>query len=148
MPDRSIRRDAAFNSMIGLEAVEATEPLTAFLERFHPDDRTRMASALDTFIAEGRFQIFEQRIVLPDTSVLWIRSRGSCAAVPGGPPIHTGVAVDITREKKLEQQRDLFLGVLGHDLRNPLNVISVGAQAVLVQDPPPEIAKVASRIVV
>lgn len=147
--NRTIRRDAVFNEMLGLEPVAAAEPLTAFLERFHPDDRARMASAIDTFVAQGGFQIFEHRIVLPDTTVRWIRSRGSCATVPGGgTPKHAGIAVDITREKTLEQQRDLFLGVLGHDLRNPLNVISMGVQAILVQDPPPRVVDVTSRILV
>jgi signal transduction histidine kinase len=142
-----IRRDAVFNEMLGLEPLAAAEPLTAFVERFHPDDCARMSSALDTFVVEGGFQIFEHRLLLPDNTVRWIRSRGSCATVPdSGQVIHAGVAIDITREKRLEQQRDLFLGVLGHDLRNPLNVVSMGAQAILVQDPSPTSAKVAGRI--
>ena len=145
--NRTIRRDAVFNEMLGLKPVAAEEPLTAFLERFHPDDRGRMASAIDTFVAEGSFQIFEHRIILPDTTVRWIRSRGSCATVPDeGRPIHAGIAVDITREKTLEQQRELFLGVLGHDLRNPLNVVSMGVHAILSQDPSSNVANAASRI--
>ena len=146
--ERTIRRDAAFNAMLGLEPVAAVESLADFVARLHPDDRARMGAAIDTFIAESRFQVFEHRVLLPDAGVRWIRARGSGAPVADGGPIHAGVAVDITREKELEQQRDLFLGVLGHDLRNPLNVISMGVQAVLVQGPPPELARVATRILV
>jgi signal transduction histidine kinase len=38
-----------------------------------------------------------------------------------------GVVADISEEKRALTERDLFLGVLGHDLRNPLNVVTLGA---------------------
>lgn len=38
-----------------------------------------------------------------------------------------GVVADITDERRALEEREMFLGVLGHDLRNPLNVIAIGA---------------------
>ena len=37
-------------------------------------------------------------------------------------------------EQDREGFRDLFLSMLGHDLRNPLNAIAVGAQALALED--------------
>jgi len=47
-----------------------------------------------------------------------------------------GVAVneDITFLKRAEATRDLFSGILGHDLRSPLNAITMGAALLLDRD--------------
>jgi PAS domain S-box-containing protein len=44
-----------------------------------------------------------------------------------------GVAVneDITQQKRVEATRDRFSGILGHDLRNPLNAITMSARLLL-----------------
>lgn len=44
--------------------------------------------------------------------------------------IHDGVAyiLDITEEKKAEQQRDLFIGFVSHELKNPLSSIKAYTQ--------------------
>lgn len=54
-----------------------------------------------------------------------------------------GSATDITDEKRMQQQlsealgfRDRMLGVLAHDLRNPLNAAKVAAASLLRQDLP------------
>jgi signal transduction histidine kinase len=47
------------------------------------------------------------------------------------------VAVAIGRdqgERERERFRELFIGMLGHDLRNPLSAISTGTQALLLSD--------------
>ena len=46
-----------------------------------------------------------------------------------------------------ERFRDLFLGALGHDLRNPLSVISAGAASLARQSEDPAQARVAARLV-
>jgi PAS domain S-box-containing protein len=56
-----------------------------------------------------------------------------------------GSATDITEEKQMQQElseavafRDRMMGVLGHDLRNPLSAIRMAASAVLRQHDLPE----------
>jgi signal transduction histidine kinase len=48
--------------------------------------------------------------------------------------------------EEMDRSRDMFLGVLGHDLRNPLNAMLLSAQS-LSEDADPESAMLASRIV-
>lgn len=52
-----------------------------------------------------------------------------------------GAATDITERKRIEEQmartaafRDKFIGVLGHDLRNPLNAMKISSQLLLRQE--------------
>lgn len=41
-----------------------------------------------------------------------------------------GTMKDITVEKREREERELFLGALGHDLRNPLNAISIAGELI------------------
>ena len=55
--------------------------------------------------------------------------------------------VDITERKRGEKERELFIGALGHDLRNPLQAISVAAEVIAsVKDVPESARKPATRI--
>jgi signal transduction histidine kinase len=55
--------------------------------------------------------------------------------------------VDISERKQSERERELFISVLGHDLRNPLNAISLAADALQRRDDLPAAAsKPAARI--
>jgi len=49
--------------------------------------------------------------------------------------------------RRVEQSRDLFLAILGHDLRNPLNSIAVSAELLpQLEQPDPESLGIASQI--
>ncbi len=64
---------------------------------------------------------------------------------PAGRIIAAVVAfMDVTERKDGEKEREIFLGALGHDLRNPLSAISLGAQALLRRD---DLAEAARRAV-
>jgi signal transduction histidine kinase len=62
---------------------------------------------------------------------------GRCFSVTAGPiRDSTGAIVaavagfsDVTDRKEEEKERELFIGALGHDLRNPLNAISLAADS-------------------
>ena len=64
-----------------------------------------------------------------------------------GPPTFTSFLRDITKRKQAEQQRERLLGVVGHDLRNPLNSIIMGVALLLASgDLPEPQLKVARRV--
>lgn len=50
------------------------------------------------------------------------------------------------REHREDRYRDQFVGILGHDLRNPLDAIAAGATLTITADSDQRSAKVASRI--
>jgi signal transduction histidine kinase len=55
--------------------------------------------------------------------------------------------VDISERKRAEKERELFIGALGHDLRNPLQAISLAADSLARRDDVPDVArKPAARI--
>ena len=49
--------------------------------------------------------------------------------------------IDITERKRAEKERELFIGALGHDLRNPLQAISLAASSLARHDDLPEMAR-------
>jgi signal transduction histidine kinase len=54
---------------------------------------------------------------------------------------------DVTDRKEAERERELFIGVLAHDLRNPLNAISLAADSMQRRGDLPELAtRPAARI--
>lgn len=49
--------------------------------------------------------------------------------------------VDISDRKRSEKERELFIGVLGHDLRNPLHSIALAANSLALREDVPDVAK-------
>jgi len=49
--------------------------------------------------------------------------------------------VDISERKRGEKERELFVGALGHDLRNPVQAISLAANSLARQTDIPEVAR-------
>lgn len=54
------------------------------------------------------------------------------------------VALAIERDR-LDRFREMFIGMLGHDLRNPLSAISTGAQALIVDPAVPDQPKLTAQ---
>jgi diguanylate cyclase (GGDEF)-like protein len=80
------------------------EPTTAALiDRTHPDDRESALRAVRATIEESTPFLFEHRLLLPDQTVRWVRSRGRVDLSPTGRPerLH-GTAQDITVQRAAE----------------------------------------------
>ena len=104
----------------------------------HPDDRERLASTLRD-ICEGRggpdYALDYRTIGLDDGVERWLSARGRCFRDEHGKPARLlGTLQDITQRKRIEEElvrtaafRDVFIGVLGHDLRTPLAAIHATA---------------------
>lgn len=105
-------------------------------DRIHPEDLPLVSAAVD----EARDHQFRYdcdfRIVWPDGSVRWVSSIGEFHYNAQGTPVRMiGVLRDITDRKRAEEalreadrQKNEFIAMLGHELRNPLAPIRNAVQ--------------------
>ena len=122
----------------------------------YPDDLEIINSAIaDALKGSGDYQV-EYRIVHPDGSIYWLEEKGQVIKDAEGNPVRmAGICMDITERKKAEEalrisemllrskadelavahrQKDEFLAMLAHELRNPLAPISNAVQLLKMQE--------------
>lgn len=110
-----------------------------FLARVHPDDRAAATAALEKFLDEGQGR-FEHtfRVSGVDGVERWITAWAQFRRDTADVPIDlVGVLQDVTdshRQRALAEDRALLaeqtLGIVGHDLRNPLAAIQMSADVI------------------
>jgi len=141
-PDENvIRHDLNLARLYGLPDTAAST-LPKHLERIHPDDRAALQAAIDTAMQTGHLYIREYRAVGVDGQVRWLAGRGRLQRdEQGRPEVLNGLVIDISDLKKLEEtllesdrQKDRFLAILAHELRNPLAPL-IGAAQLLGSEP-------------
>jgi PAS domain S-box-containing protein len=145
MRTNAIDWDDNLARLFGLPGGSAVGTLAEFVELVHPDDRPRVLDACDRSCRLGADFVEEFRVVWPDGTVRWLSDRGrTYAGADGRPHYMTGGCVDVTLRRQREdalhaadRQKDEFLGVLAHELRNPLAplVFAVASLDRLVSDP-------------
>lgn len=100
----------------------------AFAERVHPEDLPRVEAAVaEAREHHSRYDV-DHRVVWPDGSVRWISAMGDFHYDVHGTAVRMiGVMMDITDRKRAEEalreadrQKNEFIAMLGHELRNPL----------------------------
>ena len=135
-PDEDVLRyDLNLAHLYGLPDGNAVTLLEHF-ERIHPDDRAAMQQAIDIALVTGNLYVREYRVVGVDGHVRWLAGRGRLQRdEQGQPELLNGLAIDIGDLKQLEesllasdQQKDRFLAILAHELRNPLAPLLGAAQ--------------------
>ncbi|HEV7810719.1 MAG TPA: PAS domain-containing protein, partial [Candidatus Limnocylindrales bacterium] len=102
----------------------------------HPDDRE---AALERFAAAQRPMSdgsvdHEIRIVRADGTIRWVATHGQTYfSEPEPSPSRSalrsiGIVVDVTDRKQADELRDVFVGMLSHELRTPVTAIFGGSQ--------------------
>jgi len=118
--------------------VEASE----FLARIHPADRAGEREAVENESAPGAGRINVRfRLHGLDGVQRWIEAWGVSRFDEEGAPVdRIGVLQDVTesqRQREIAEDRALLaeqtLGIVGHDLRNPLSAIQMSAEALALR---------------
>jgi PAS domain S-box-containing protein len=106
----------------------------AFEQLVHPEDRAQVLRWVERAFETGAPSEGEWRVIWPDGSVHWIAGRWQVLKDGFCKPVRmTGINFDITDRKRAEElrvseaalreadrQKNHFLGMLSHELRNPL----------------------------
>jgi PAS domain S-box-containing protein len=102
-------RDASLNLILGLEAVETTQPVEDFLGFVHPQDRDMTNEEIQRAVRERRTYVAEFRIIRPDGTVRWLRDQGKPLCDENNRVLClTGAVVDITERKRAEEKIKVF----------------------------------------
>ncbi|MFB6183896.1 MAG: PAS domain S-box protein [Haloarculaceae archaeon] len=128
-----------FEEMLGSD-FEATayQPPSEYVDLVHPDDRDTVEATVEAMLADAvagdvdEEYHFEFRVRNPDRGTRWLEGHGYPIRDERG-DVHryVGVFEDFTefkrRERELQRQNERleeFAGIVSHDLRNPLQVLS------------------------
>ena len=141
-----LESDSNLDRLFGLSSDTAAKSLSEFFLLVHPDDRDRVIEACRRSAEHGADFEEEFRVVRPDGSVRWLFDKGKTMLGPDGRPrTMDGACVDVTERREKEEalraadrQKDEFLGMLAHELRNPLAPIIYSVAALERQMPAPE----------
>ena len=68
-------RDASFNRILGLKAIETTQSVEDFLKLVHPNDRTTLNEKIQRAVREHETYMAEFRLIRPTGEIRWLRDR-------------------------------------------------------------------------
>ena len=157
-----LRADPRAHELLGMVPGPAStvDVLTAQLDA---DDRDRVRDGITQSLATGRSFMEECRALRADAGgARWIAIAGDPHPGDQTPALRLlGVVHDITDRKRTEAaharvvdelQRavhisEMFIGILSHDLRNPLSAVLAGAQVLALTPADERAARVLARVV-
>ena len=115
----------------------ADEYIGHHIAEFHADPDV-IADILARLGRGERLHNYEARLKCKDGGVRFVQISSSVLFedTPAGRQfVHTRCyTLDVTDRKRLEQARDRFVSILGHDLRNPLSSVAMAAEVLLHAD--------------
>ena len=115
-------------ALFGVDAAHFQLTPESVLTLLHADDAQAFVQVRRQAIDQHRPFVFEFRVRRADGSWPWLHLRGQAAYDEHGKPLRSfGVLMDITERKQSEQMqreaernKDDFIAILAHELRNPL----------------------------
>lgn len=122
---------------------------SSYLKYLPPEDLARRDEAIRVALdpnGKGEYRVdFKIPVRKGDTTERWVATMGRTVFEEGKAVKLLGTLHDITERKRDEAERDLLVGALGHDLRNPLASISLGG-SLMSQHADPAVAAIGVRL--
>ncbi|HTL14290.1 MAG TPA: PAS domain-containing protein, partial [Thermomonas sp.] len=115
IPEDRISGDGRFAHLFGLdeEACRTGLPLGTAFDAIHPEDRARVAAAIDAALAHGGPYRCEYRVLTRDGSWAWVEANGRVEMDAAGKPVRfPGVLLRHDERHQVEAERDQALALL------------------------------------
>lgn len=94
-----------------------------------PEDRQQTTDKFHSYLIERCFHDLEFRFLHVDGNIHWVAASGKPQFSHDGKFTgYIGAFVDITEQKKLQQQKDEFIGIASHELKTPITSIKAYTQ--------------------
>ncbi|RMF69852.1 MAG: PAS domain S-box protein, partial [Cyanobacteria bacterium J069] len=107
------------------------------LQKFVPEDRVRLETAVSNAIRLGKPYVLDMRLIQPDSQIVYLELRGQAQLDPEGHAIRLyGTTQNITERKRLElalkqrSQRESALNQVIQSIRNSLDLPTIFESAV------------------
>ncbi|HJT81159.1 MAG TPA: PAS domain S-box protein [Chthoniobacterales bacterium] len=121
----------------GVRKEEFDETVEGFASLVHPEDRDRVAGAIDKSLREGVPYELTFRALRPNGETVWLFTNAAVIRDGNRPIRMIGASTDVTELKRTEQAlerakreaeeanqtKDQFLAMLSHELRTPLTPV-------------------------
>ena len=138
VPSGRVQFGGQWAAMLGYKLSEIEPNVHSWEKRLHPDEKSVIMATLTEHL-EGRTEFYEceHRMQHKDGTWRWILDRGRVVErdADGRPLRAIGTHADVTARREAEnalqeadRQKNVFLAMLGHELRNPLTPINNIAQ--------------------
>jgi PAS domain S-box-containing protein len=107
---------------------EADQDEWGWLEAVHPGDQDRVREAWTAAVAAASPYVCQHRLRRREGGYAWVLARA--VPIPESGPVREwiGMLTDVSDRVRVEEARERFIGILGHDLNNPLAAILMGAE--------------------
>lgn len=132
--------DVAWNegvqTLFGFSKEQVVPNAAWWYETIHPEDRKRVVHGIHAVIDSDRSNWQDEyRFKRRDGSYALVLDRGYVARDASGKPLRmVGAMQDVTEVKKREGFEKQLIGIVSHDLRNPLNAVLMAAEVLLRRD--------------
>jgi PAS domain S-box-containing protein len=101
----SVQWFGKIDEMLGYGPGEFPRTFDAWTDLIHPEDKKRVAAAVQAYLDERMPYAIEYRVRTKDGTCRWWTARGAVARTPDGHPIRwIGTVTDITERKKAEKE--------------------------------------------
>ncbi|HVG60479.1 MAG TPA: ATP-binding protein [Hyalangium sp.] len=143
IPNNQVHWSENIARVTGLSLTEVESSQTWWTERLHPQDRERVLQSLQSAVESTETHWMEEyRFQRTDGAYIFVNARGYLVRDAQGRALRmVGAFQDVTEHKLAEQEarrradfEQHLIGIVSHDLRNPLNAILTAATLLLNQE--------------